>query len=77
VDSTLLRPEQRGRLVAELERQHRYLQKLASRMQMLRFPEEDPVNQHVLQARAVIQNLLISARASGDYVRPPARPGSR
>jgi hypothetical protein len=65
MDSSQLKPEQRARLRADLEHQLGYLNKLCARMQMLRFPDDDPVWREAQTARSRMQTLYDAARFAG------------
>ncbi|HSZ55432.1 MAG TPA: hypothetical protein VK797_07220, partial [Tepidisphaeraceae bacterium] len=64
VDSTNLNPEQVKKLCDELARQLHYLNKLCGRMQILRFPDDDPVWREATRWNR-LQDLFDAARLAG------------
>ena len=61
MDSTHLTRQQADKLRADIRRQLAYLNKLAARMQALRWPLDDPVCREALRARDAVQSLYTAA----------------
>jgi hypothetical protein len=57
--------EQARKLVAQIERQTVYLQKMVDQMRRLRWPEDDPLWNPTVRAHAAMMNLLMHARGAG------------
>jgi hypothetical protein len=70
VDSSNLTPEQAARLQQAIREQLDYLNRLCTRMQQQRWPNEDPVCRDALAARLAIQQLHTSCKGAGP--KPPA-----
>lgn len=65
MDSSHLTSRQAEQLGATLRRQLTYLNKLCGRLQLLRFPLDDPLCREALRARDAIQALYDATAAAG------------
>jgi len=65
VDASHLQPEQIARLRGVVARDLRFLNKLCSRMQSLRFPVDDPVCTAAHRARDAMQDLYTASHYAG------------
>jgi hypothetical protein len=64
-DSSHFEPEQIEAMLRELERHLRYLNNLCSRMEKLRFPDDDPLWQEAHAAKLAAQRVFDAARLAG------------
>ena len=64
MDSSSLKPHQVDNLRQHVRRELRYLSALCSRMQQLRFPNDDPLCRAALDAHAAMERLHMACQSA-------------
>ena len=68
IDASRMPPAQRVKLAAVVAGQRRFMHRLYSRIQMLRFPEDDPLDVAAQQTRDAVQRLCYLVQKPGSIV---------